>query len=317
MSEAFRLQHLRLKRVSLVNEPAQAPAQIVLFKSKETPVKKDDGMGGDDIEASAKSRTCMKCEKALASDATICPNCGTKVPAGAKKMKVPFLDKITDPEIRKAVEKMAGDLEAAQDLAKEAEDKRVTAEKALKAATDAAVSKETEEDKILKSLPESVRKRLEKAEADAKEAKDAVVKMADERREREFITKAKVFGNLSLDPKTFGPLLKRVADGTSTEKDSEELQRVLAGANTIAKGLFRKKGSEGGDGAAGTTAMDQIMAKAKELREQVTKSGEKAISQPDAMDRVIRENPDLYKQHLRETAPTSRAATGGASEEEE
>lgn len=315
MSEAFRLERLRLKRVSLVNEPAQAPAQVVLFKSKEKPVKKDD-----DVDDMAKSGKCMKCDKALGADAAFCPNCGTKAPAGAKKtMKHAIdLDKITDPEVKKAVVKMAEDLEAAEALAEEEQGKRILAEKAAK-------PKDTKDDAdVLKGLTPEARKFVEKAQADAREAQadakkanDAILKMADASREREFVTKAKGFGNLSLDPKTFGPVLKRIADGTSTEKDAEEIQRVLAAANTLAKGLFIKKGSSNEIAGNGDSAMEQITALAKELREQVQKSGDK-LSYPDAMDRVIREHPELYKQYLAETAPTSRAASaGGASEEEE
>lgn len=316
MSEAFRLQRLRLKRVSLVNEPAQAPAQVVLFKSKELPVKKD---AGDDMDDSMKSGKCMKCDKALGADAAFCPNCGTKAPAGAKKtMKLAIdLEKITDPEVKKAILKMAEDLEAAEALAEEEQGKRILAEKAAK-------GKDTKDDAdVLKGLTPEARQLVEKAqasataaEASAKKANDAILKMADEKRELEFINKAKAFGNLPVDAKKFGPVLKRAADGVATEADVEEIFRVLTAANKIAKGLFVQKGKEPvGDGGAASAA-DTILAKAKELRETVLKSGEK-LSLPDAMDRVCRENPELYERHLQEQAPNSRAAAGGGVSEEE
>lgn len=301
------LRELKLKRVSLVGEPANEHARVVLFKSAEkSPVKKDlynvipKDAGDDDV-------MCSKCDKAMKANlieraGAVCPNCGAPVPAGAMKMKE-VLDKITDPEVRKAVDALvasiAADRDAAVTLATEAENKRVAAEKK-------ATPAPTEED-LLKNIPESIRKRLEASEASAAESKSAILKMQDERTEREYVTKAKGLGNLSQDPTKFGPVLKRVAQGTATEADVAELDRVLRAANETCKSLFRQRAATSGDGGAAGSAWEQIRAKARELRETVLKSGDK-LSEPDAIDRVIKEQPELYERYRAENMPVAVAA---------
>lgn len=319
MSEAVHvLRDLKLKRVSIVDQPANEHARVVLWKSAEAPVKKD---AYNHIVRSEDDVMCSKCSKAskaslIERGGGVCPNCGAKMPAGAMKMKE-VLDKISDPEVRKAVDavvaaimadlqKAKDDTKAAEDLAAEEQAKRIAAEKAAK--------KDPEEDDVLKGLSPGARARLEKAEKDSKEAREAVLKMTEDRREREFIQKARAFGNLSLKPETFGLVMKRVSDGTATAEDVKEIERVLAAANHASKALFLQKGSnERSDGT--TSAMAQIEAKAAELRDSVVKSGEKMTRQ-EAVDRVIKENPGLYEQHIAEI-PRRKAAAGGSAEQDE
>lgn len=301
-----RLRSLKLKRVSLVDDPANEHAAVVLFKSADgkpaAKAKKDDDTGAGDMVA------CSNCGAKMGKGSVRCSKCGTSMKKEAN-MKVD-LDKITDPDVRKAVEKMAGDLEAAVALAQTEQDKRVAAEAATKKAGDEA--------DLLKGLPEAVRHRIEKAETEAKAANDAVKKMAEEKREGEFIAKAKGYGNLSVDPKKFGPVLKRISDGTSTEEDVAEIHRVLVGANNVAKtALFAQRGSsERGTGGA-STAWAEIQVKANEKRAEVMKAGTK-MTYPEALDAIIKEHPELYQRHLQDFSQQVKAAgAGGAMAEEE
>jgi hypothetical protein len=292
---------LKLKRVSLCADPANEFAKVALFKSRDG-ARKDD-MG--DINCS--------CGATMSKGTKVCPSCGKEM-----SMKVD-LSKITDADTRKAVEAVIADLAAAEKLAQEEQDKRVAAdkakdvaEKALKEAVEKAKPAPSDED-LLKALPPALRARLEKSEKDAKEASDAVKAMAEKARETEFIAKAKVFGNLSVDASKFGPVLKRIADGTSTKEDVAEIERVLKGANEIAKkALFTQRGSANAGAGATGEAWAMVQKQAEELRAEVLKSGTK-ITLPEAMDRVIKANPELYEQHLREFSGKVRSAVAGGA----
>lgn len=388
-----RLRRLKLKRVSLVDKPANAHAEVVLFKRDDGAEKGDLGSSarGDledsafaavwtdadgkkqrklpihdaahvrnalarfnqtDMPAEVKSRARQKLEaaarkfgvgedgeaKKMSKDGTepdaddvtkgecpecgakvgkgdvYCPKCGEKLPAGAAMKSTSIdLDKIEDKDTRQAVEKALADLDAATSLAEEEQAKRIAAEK--KAAPPA---KPSDED-VLKGLTPEARDLVLKAREEAKAARasadsalEAVKKAAEEKREGEFVAKAKGYGNLPLKAETFGPVLKRLSDGVATKEDLDELARVLKAANEIAKGLFVQKGSSGRGAGGGSGAWAEIEAKAKELRETVLKSGDK-LSFPDAVDRVIRENPELYNRHVEESR---HAAVGRVAEEE-
>ena len=321
----YKLRNIRLKRISLVGTPANEHARVVLYKraDKEAPVRKDGDDGDMDVKG---MQVCPKCGAKLAKDAQECAKCGMKMGS----MKMIDLNKIQDEEVRKAVAKMATDLEAATKAAEDEKAKRIEAEK--KVAAPAAAAAAPAQADILKELSPAARTLVEKAQADAvkaqadatkaqadaKLANDAIRKMADDRVTDTYISKAKAYGNLALKAAEWGPLLKRVAEGTSTEADAQEIMRVLASSNAIAKSLFVQRGTHADTGVA-KGAEAEIMAKAKELREQVQKSGEK-LSQPEAMDRVIKENPELYKQYLAEQAGSmsaAAAAQGGDAEGEE
>lgn len=276
--------------------------------------QEDTEPDADDMDKAG--RKCAKCGKAVGGDAAFCPNCGAKMPAGGKSMAKSAVDleKIADPEVRKAVEQLAADLEAALATASEEETKRVEAEKKLKAAQPAPA-----EEDVLKNLPEPVRKRLEKAEADAKKANDAILKMADEKREREFVAKARTYDAISVKADTFGLVLKRVADGTSTEKDVAEIHRVLTGANALAKRAVFKQVGRSDTGAGAGSAYEEILTKAKEHREAVMKSGDK-ITLQEAIDHVCKQEPDLYERHVAEIPTRRRGSmvnTVGAPEPED
>jgi len=295
------LRNLRLKRVSLVDSPANPEARVVFFKrdesSKEEPVKKDDDGDADDVGKAA----CAKCGYGMSKGTKFCSNCGAQM-SDTNKSAGDLLDKITDPEAKKAVEKMQADLQAAQSLLE-------------KAAKEEKSETKTPED-VLKGLSAEARAVVEKAQKDADEAKaqaklasDIVAKMQDEAETRSFVDIAKQFNRLSLKAEDFGPILKRVKK--LDEKQYEELTRVLKAANAAAKPMFEVVGKRT-DGSGSATAKERISAMAQEL---VAKG--KDIDLPKAIAQVCSENPELYRaygEEIKQQKP-SLAVNGDEGEE--
>jgi hypothetical protein len=283
----MKLKGLRLKRVSLCETPANQESFVVLYKAatKPNPFAKDDGDG--DV-------MCSMCKGMTRKGAKYCAECGGV-------MKADLMDKITDPETKAAVAKMVADLAAAQSLL----DEKAAKEKAAPAA-------KTEDD-VLKSLPAEARSLIEKAnrnaeaaQASAKLANDALLKMETERVEKEYVEKAQTFRNISVDAKVFGPILKRVHFGQTTAEDEAEIVRVLTAANKAAKPLMTVVGKSGSTSSSARTASDQITEIAKGI---VEKSGGKT-PMASAMDTAVQENPELWNQHLAEMRSRPAAAAG-------
>ena len=247
-------------------------------------VKKDgDEPDADDME---KGMTCPKCDAPVSKGDQYCAKCGAAMKA-RKAVKMD-LEKIEDPEVRKAVEKMAADLKAAQDL--------------LDEQAKAATKKTEPEPDVLKGLAPEARAMVEKAQHDAAEAtakanaaSAEIEKMREEAATREYVAKARAFNSLSVKPDTFGPILKRVHDGKTTAEDEKEILRVLSAANKAAKPLFSVVGAGGSDNANGNSATEVINAKARDM---IAKSADKKLSYADALDAVMKEEPELWKQHM-------------------
>jgi len=289
-----KLKNLRLKRISLVDSPANEEAQVVLFKSAEAHVAKSDEDADDMPEATPKkpmamakdddvSLSCKGCKAKMANGSKFCASCGDAM----EKREVGMLDKIADPEVRKHFEKVEADLAAAL-------------------ADKAAVTKA--DDDILKGLAPEVREIVEKsrqeaasANAKATAASEAIEKLNDDAIEKAFVEEARGFGNIAGDPKVLGPVMKRLSQNKSTPEDMDALRVVLKAANAAAKPLLRVVGSNerGGKGSAS----EEIQAKVSEV---IAKG--KDVKYADALDVVARENPGLWVQYTREVAQERPAA---------
>lgn len=138
------------------------------------------------------------------------------------------------------------------------------------------------EDDILKSLPQAVRERIEKAEADAKSASEVAKAERDARLNNEYIAKAAKFSALSQDANKLGPILKRAHGGEPlTADDCAELERILTAANeAVSKSkVFGEIGKTGADDDASATS--RVM----KLAEDLVKDG-KATNVPDAIAKM-------------------------------
>jgi phosphopantetheine adenylyltransferase len=169
-------------------------------------------------------------------------------------------------------------------------------------AVDAAIDEPVDEDEILKSAPEAVRKALEAERTRAQEAfkkaaiaEAALAAVVEERETTEWIAKAAEWNNLAADPADLGPALRQVA------KIDEALVNLLvdvlkaANAQAEAGAIFTEIGSSPAQVHVVGDAWGQIQALAKA---KVAGGAVPTIEQGIA--NVISENPDLYTRYMSE-----------------
>jgi hypothetical protein len=158
---------------------------------------------------------------------------------------------------------------------------------------ESALAKAAEKDDLAKADP-AMRARIEKAEGEAKEAKEIAKAERDTRLTKEFVAKAQGFEGLSLEAEKFGPVLKEASEKLSKESYAE-LERVLKGADEgiTASELFKEQGANGA--SEGGDATKELTAKAEEIRKSDSK-----LTQAEALDKAMRDNPDLQQRYLDE-----------------
>lgn len=226
---ASKIVRMELSEISLVDDPANEEARVVIAKSA-TAEKVTDRWLADAYAAMAGALV----EKAAASHPHD-PDAAARAASFLKEhdMDLEQMQKALD-DATAALKKAAGDLEA-----RDAEIAKLKCEIA-KAKDGADVQGD---DELMKSLPEPIRKRLEAAEAEARAATAAFEKMAAEREEVAAVEKAKTLG--VGDPKVLGPILVRLEKGRTTAADAAEITRLLkASANQASAGaLFRAVGT--------------------------------------------------------------------------
>lgn len=150
-----------------------------------------------------------------------------------------------------------------------------------KTMTDRPLEKMTE--RRVADLPEPVRKQLEAG----REAAERVAKMTETADVEAFAKRATQLGQ----PAAFGENLRRLAKGLGTEEERQKAYDAVVGVldayarQAQAAGLFKELGGRGG--GSGSTAYDELIAKADELRAAVAKSGsDKPLTREQAFDRV-------------------------------
>ena len=127
--------------------------------------------------------------------------------------------------------------------------------------------KVTEELAKVQTEAADLKKRLDAAEAKAKDADERVAKMEDERLRGVFIAKAQEFKNLpGANPDDFGPILRKGYAVWSPE-EQVKVETILRGAVKVAEdsALFQELGA--GPGSAGGDAYAKLTAKANALIE--------------------------------------------------
>lgn len=285
------LRNMRLKRVSLVGNPANEEALVTLFKSadhKEEPVNKDDDVG-----------SCAKCKSSMGKGATVCPSCGAKVTKGADM----DLEKL-DPEVKKHLEKIATDLAT------------VTAEKTALATKVADLEKAAKpapkEEDVLKGLSPEARALVEKAQASAADSaakvallSDAIEKANDSAIEKAFVEECETFKNISGDAKVLGGLFKRVHQGKTTKEDVEVLRTAFKAASAAAKPLLRIVGKGETPDGSGASVQTQIDAAVKAI---IAKDATGKVDYATALDVVMKENPGLWRRYQSEALTHTVAA---------
>lgn len=292
---------MTIDEISLVDEGANGEARVVIFKAKKgTPPKKQDMVDDDNDDDSNKdgdddndvARTLLtKFGQAVPGGLPGDPDAAAFAAAQLKEqdMDIEALSKaLEDAEAKLvALEKRTNEAESALEDANaviKSKDEEISdLQKSLEAGNGG-------EDDFMKSLPESVRKRFEDAEAKAKAAEEAVAKMQDAAEAQEAIAKAKELGVGNADE--VGPLLLRVRKGKTTEADAAALETMLKAqaAQSKVSHLFKAMGS--------TNAVDGdpealIKAKADEIQKST-----KGMTAEQAYAKAVDENPDLYNAYI-------------------
>lgn len=264
------LRNLRVDFGSLVDEPANKGARIMLFKrdgEAETPA--------DDPIAALEKVGRKMAGKRLAQFKS-----ALEVLSG---LLSELNDASEDSEENAKESEMSKKTEAATEPQAEASAEVVKADAVVETAP------APQDDAIAKMAAEvaDLRKRAEAAEAVAKAERDA-------RLTAEWIAKAEGFSNLTVAAGTLGPILKRASETLSAE-DMGELERVLAAAHEqVGKSaLFETVGKAGDDSVGNAWEKVEALAKAE-----VEKNPKLTIEK--ARVNVLRANRDLRDAYYNE-----------------
>ena len=277
---AQKLTDMIIDEISIVDDPANEQARVVITKMKAAPEGQtgSEGLSGEIDTASADQIKEFQMDMENLAKA------------------------LEDAEAKlETLEKRTSDAEAALAdateviKAKEAEIEELQKSYAAKAKPKAKAkadedSETDDEDDVMKSLAEPIRKRLEAFEKRAAEAEATLAKMRDEKDTADAIAKAKSlnFGKAE----EIGPLLMRVTKGLTTAADAELLERLFKAAGEQGKvtHLFKSVGSD--------VAVDgdpEVLIKAKAGEIQKANNG---MTFEQAYAKAMEENPSLYNAYV-------------------
>lgn len=327
---ANELTDMEITEISLVDEPANSDARVVIVKAKsgfkpcddckdpkgcmakgKCAVKKsmdgdeDDMDEEDDMEEEAAGR--MKKSAAPISPARIAgailtaitelsPQIVEKALAegfSANRDAAGMAEEIIKETIMdmtalsKALEEAEAKMEALEKRASDAETALKEANDTIAKAKAAEPAAEPSEEEVLKSLPEAIRKRLEKA----KEDEATIAKMAAEAEEKEAVEKARSMK--VAEPEKIGPMLLRIAKGKSTAEDAKAIEAILKqNAAIIEKApIFKSIGT-----AAAVEGDPEEILKAKAAEIQTASEGKLTYAQ--AYDEALKRNPSIYDAYI-------------------
>ena len=163
------------------------------------------------------------------------------------------------------------------------------------------MNKGADEEDVIKSAPEDVRKAFEsmqKAVADAiakaEAAEEVLRKERSERADADAVVKARTaFANLGLDAEKVGPALRRLADADADLAKSVEDVLTAANAKVESADIFSEIGKSAAPSMGGAYERAEVIAKA------AVADGKSATFE-QALASVFTAEPDLYMQHLAE-----------------
>ena len=157
---------------------------------------------------------------------------------------------------------------------------------------------EQDEDEVLKSLPEPIRKRLLDAEAAAARAEEAIAKANEQREIEAAVAKAKGYG--LGDPIKLGEALHRITKGRSTAEDATVIEEAFAKAQAVMKNskLFDTIGSAHGGDA--NDPEQKLRTVALEIQK-----AKPALSYEAAYTEALEANPGLYDEVVKARRATA------------
>lgn len=259
----YLLEDLVITRVDLVDEGANSAAFIELYKRKE----RSDKMELKDIIAK------MNPEHAAVVQSEI-DNLSSEVTKA--KESVAALTNERD-SAKEALEKAIGDLKVAnEELAKAKEELE-----ALKA-NDAA----SNEEDIIKAMPEEARALYTKMKAQKEAAEEAIRKAKEAEAQATAIAKAAELKAIPIEQDKLVGILKGA---------SPELLEVLTAINSAIESTVLGEVGKRSPGQASSSS-EEAWAKIEAKAAEIAKA--KGISKAKAISQAVEENPDLYKEYL-------------------
>lgn len=310
------LTDMEITEISLVDEPANDDARVVIVKAKSKPPMDEEADPNeaepdgdeDDAEEEAEAKPKGKVKKGAPLSAAkvagailvaineLSPQIVEKAlaegfsanPEAADMAEEIIKETIMDiTQLSKALEDAEAKMEALEKRASDAEAALKDANDTIEKAKAAATPEEPNEEEVLKSLPEPIRKRLEKA----KEDEATIAKMAAEAEEKAAIAKAR---DLKVaEPEKIGPMLLRIAKGKSTDDDVKVIETLLKQNAAISSmsPLFRSIGS-----AAAVEGDPEEILKAKAA--EIQKNSDGKMTNAQAYDEALKQNPSLYDAYI-------------------
>lgn len=259
------LKQLTVRFGSLVDEPANKGARVLLFK-------RDDAAP----EAVAAEAVAKVGRKMSGSRLSAFKDALNKLTSLFSEVDAPEPASAADPNTEQSKEARMADKEDSSKVGKADEKKSDAAVEAkpIEKVDDAAMAV------ALQKRLEDLEKRANDAETRAKSAEDVAKAERDQRLTAVYVAKAQALAGLSVKADEFGPVLKRCAELLPAE-DFKVIETVLAGASEVAKqsklyGQIGASGSESGDSA--TSKLNTLAA------EMVTKK--EATDYSDAIAKI-------------------------------
>lgn len=298
------LTEMTIEEISLVDDPANEQARVLIVKAKGAKASMDDEE--DDEEELEEQPTmkemaaAMRLKKALEEIAPdvvqavvggqpINPEAAGEAAASLKEyvMDIQALSKaLEDAEARlETLEKRATDAEAALADANDIIKTRDAELDAVSKSSDEVDATPSEEE-VIKSLPESIRKRLEEADKATEELAKAKAKAEED----EAVAKAAKLGVGKAEE--LGPVLLRVRKGATTEDDAAVIETLLKSLSEVSlKSILFK--SMGSDAAVEGDPDAMLKAKADEI-----KKAKPELTDAQAYAKATEENPHLYNAYV-------------------
>jgi len=259
----YLLEDLVITRVDLVDEGANSAAFIELYKRKE----RSDKMELKDIIAK------MNPEHAAVVQAEI-DNLSSEVAKAKESVTALTIERDSAKE---ALEKAMGDLKTAnEELAK------AKAELEALKANDAA----SNEEDIIKAMPEEARALYIKMKAQKEAAEEAIRKAKEAEAQATAIAKAAELKAIPIEQDKLVGILKGA---------SPELLEVLTAINSAIESTVLGEVGKRSPGQASSSS-EEAWAKIEAKAAEIAKA--KGISKAKAISQAVEENPDLYKEYL-------------------
>lgn len=279
------LKNMKVREISIVDDGDNPHADVLIFKRRDAEGEPTAVLKAKFETVSVLAGTVMELAAGIAGEEGVEK---ARTILGGMNMDLEQLnERLGEIEtnletVTKARDDLQSQLDAANARLSEVEKERDDAVAKAKPSAD--------EDEILKSLPEPVRKRLEDAERVAREATEAVEKAASEREQGEYVSKARALKVVDADG--VGGLMYRIAKGKTSAEDAAKFEAILKQAGTIndkGEKLFEAIGkSQGGDAEDGEAQ--------SELDEAITniQKAKPSLTREQAYAEALDANPGLY-----------------------